>query len=55
MKDVFTIVKNGEKSYWHKVGIQFPPNQDGSVNIKLFALPVSGELQVREQKKDKQS
>jgi hypothetical protein len=51
MKEVFVITKGaGDKSYWNKVGIAYPPNKDGSVNIQLFALPVDGKLQIREPK-----
>ncbi len=58
MRDVYTIIEGkpdqkGEKnSFWHKVGIAFDPNRDGSINIKLFALPVNGKLQIRDQQKN---
>lgn len=35
------------KAYWNRVGIAFV-NSDGSLNVKLEALPVSGELHIRD-------
>jgi hypothetical protein len=47
MKVVYTIVDRGQKSYWVRVGVGFE-NQDGSLNLKLDAVPTNGTLQVRE-------
>jgi hypothetical protein len=48
MKVVYTIVETKQgKSFWMKVGIGFI-NHDGSMNLKLDALPVNGTLQVRD-------
>lgn len=48
MKTVFTVVERGQgKSIWVRIGVGFT-NRDGSLNLKLDALPVSGTLQVRE-------
>ena len=48
MKTVFTVVDRGPgKSFWIRVGVGFT-NRDGSLNLKLDALPVSGTLQVRD-------
>jgi len=47
MKEVYTVVKNGEKSYWNRIGSAFL-NRDGSLNVKLTALPVNGELNIRD-------
>jgi hypothetical protein len=47
-KDVYTIVgREDTKPYWLKIGVAFD-NRDGSINIKLNALPVNGILHVRE-------
>jgi hypothetical protein len=48
-KDVFTIIDRGEgkKSYWLKIGAAFE-NKDGSFTVKLDALPLNGQLQIRE-------
>ena len=47
-KDVYTVVdtKSG-KAVWVKIGAAFT-NKDGSINVRLDALPVNGTLQVRE-------
>jgi hypothetical protein len=48
MKAVFTVVDRGAgKSYWTRVGVGFV-NRDGSITLKLDAIPVNGTLQVRE-------
>lgn len=46
--DVFTVVERGEgkKVWWVSVGSAWV-NRDGSLNIRLDALPVNGQLQVR--------
>jgi hypothetical protein len=44
--DVFAITEREDKSYWTRVGAAFT-NRDGSINIALEALPVSGKLQLR--------
>lgn len=49
MKDVYTIVKNGEKEYWNRIGNAFV-NRDGSLTVKLNALPINGQLQIRDPK-----
>jgi hypothetical protein len=48
MKAVFTVVERGPgKSYWTRIGIGFV-NRDGSLNLKLDAIPVNGTMQVRD-------
>ena len=47
IKDVYTIVKNGEKDYWNQIGKAFL-NRDGSLTVKLNALPVNGQLNIRD-------
>jgi hypothetical protein len=48
MKAVWTVVERGQgKSYWTRVGIGFV-NRDGSINLRLDAIPINGTLQVRE-------
>jgi hypothetical protein len=52
MKAVWAIVERaspsgGTKSYWTRVGVGFV-NRDGSLNLHLDAIPLSGRLQVRE-------
>ncbi|HZU82736.1 MAG TPA: hypothetical protein VE987_07460 [Polyangiaceae bacterium] len=48
MKVVWTIVERGQgKSFWTRVGVGFV-NRDGSMTLKLDAIPINGTLQVRE-------
>jgi hypothetical protein len=48
MKTVFTVVdRGGGKSYWTRVGIGFV-NRDGSLNLRLDAIPTNGTLHVRD-------
>lgn len=47
MKSVYTIIDRGQgKSIWVRVGVGFT-NRDGSLNLRLDAIPVNGTLQVR--------
>jgi len=47
-KAIYTIVeRNQGKSYWVRIGTGFV-NKDGSITVKLDAVPVNGTLQVRE-------
>lgn len=48
-KDVFMIQKGKTKSFWTRIGVAFV-NKDGSLNVKLNAFPVSGQLHVRDPK-----
>jgi hypothetical protein len=52
MKAVFAVVERGQpngvtRSYWTRIGVGFV-NRDGSINLRLDAFPVSGNLQVRD-------
>lgn len=48
MKAVYTVIDRGQgKSIWVRVGVGFT-NRDGSLNLRLDAIPVNGTLQVRE-------
>ena len=48
-KQVYTIVEREgqEKNRWVRIGVAFV-NRDQSLNIKLNALPVNGQLHVRD-------
>ena len=48
-KDVYTIKTGGKKKYWVKIGAAFV-NKDGSLNVYLDAMPLSGELNIRDAK-----
>lgn len=47
MKTVYAITERGEKSYWTRIGVAYT-NRDGSITVKLDALPISGTLQIRD-------
>ncbi len=48
MKVVWTVVDRGQgKSFWTRVGVGFV-NRDGSLTLRLDAVPINGTLQVRE-------
>ena len=59
MKFVYTVVeregaqggKDEKKSFWIRIGVAFV-NRDGSMNVKLDALPVNGTLQIRDREAD---
>lgn len=47
VKAVYVITGKGERKFWNKVGVAFV-NRDGSLNVKLEALPLDGELHIRD-------
>jgi hypothetical protein len=48
MKIVYTVVERSPgKSFWTRVGVGFV-NRDGSINLRLDAIPITGTLQVRD-------
>ncbi len=48
LKAVYTIVERpGVRSRWVRIGIGFV-NHDGSINVKLDAMPVNGTLHIRD-------
>jgi len=47
IKMAYVITERGGKSYFNRVGIAFV-NGDGSLNVKLEAMPISGELHIRD-------
>ncbi len=48
MKVVYTVVERQPgRSFWTRVGIGFV-NHDGSLNLRLDAIPINGTLQVRD-------
>lgn len=47
-KSVFTVIERANgKSIWTRIGAGWM-NRDGSITIRLDALPVNGTLQVRD-------
>jgi hypothetical protein len=55
VKDVYAIYESKtegrERSRWVRVGVAFE-NKDGSLNVLLDALPLSGRLQIRNREGD---
>jgi hypothetical protein len=47
MKTVFTIADRGGRSYWTRIGVAFI-NKDNSITFKLDAVPMNGQLQLRD-------
>ena len=47
-KIVYAIIERGARRHWLRIGLAFP-NRDGSLNVRLDALPLSGQLQIRDQ------
>jgi hypothetical protein len=47
MKIVYVITERSGRKFWNRIGVAFV-NTDGSMNVKLEAIPVSGEMQVRD-------
>ena len=47
MKIAYAIAERNGRKYWNRIGVAFI-NADGSINVKLEAVPVSGELQIRD-------
>lgn len=51
MKMVYTVVERSpQKSFWVRLGVGFV-NRDGSLTLRLDAVPVNGTLQVRDWEK----
>lgn len=49
-KAVYTIIERGQgRAYWLRIGVAFV-NRDGSFNVRLDALPVNGQLHIRDPK-----
>lgn len=47
MKIAYVVTQRGTNKYWTRIGVAFV-NRDGSINVKLEAIPVSGEIHVRD-------
>ena len=48
-KDVYTVVQNEDKKFWNRIGTAFV-NKDNSLKVFLNALPVNGQLVIRDAK-----
>jgi len=48
------IVRKDDATYWMRLGTGFM-NRDGSLNLYLDALPLTGKLQVREAREEEET
>ena len=46
-KAVFCVVERLKRKYWLRVGMAFV-NRDGSLNVRLDAVPLTGQLHIRD-------
>lgn len=46
-KVVYAIVERGPRKHWLRIGMAFV-NRDGSLNVRLDAMPLSGQLHIRD-------
>ncbi len=47
MKVAYVITERGDRSFWNRIGVAFT-NRDGSLSVKLDALPMSGQIHIRD-------
>jgi hypothetical protein len=46
-KIVYAVIARGAHRHWLRIGLAFV-NRDGSLNVRLDAMPLSGQLQIRD-------
>jgi hypothetical protein len=51
---VYSIVERNSKKHWLRVGIAFV-NRDGSLNVRLDAVPINGQLHIRESRETRET
>jgi len=47
VKIAYTTNERNGRTFWNRIGVAFL-NKDGSMNVRLESLPVSGELHIRD-------
>jgi hypothetical protein len=47
LKIVYVVTQRGTRRFWSRCGVAFV-NRDGSLSVKLEAVPVSGEMVIRD-------
>jgi hypothetical protein len=47
MKVVYTVTEREGRSFWTRLGVAFT-NRDGSITMKLDAVPLQGTIQLRD-------
>lgn len=53
-KIVYTVTERGERSFWTRIGAAFQ-NRDGSITVRLDAMPINGTLQIRDDEPGRRS
>lgn len=46
-KVVYAVIERGARRHWLRVGLAFV-NRDGSLNVRLDAVPFTGQLHIRD-------
>lgn len=46
-KVVYAVIERGPKKHWLRIGLAFV-NRDGSLNVRLDAVPFTGQLHIRD-------
>jgi hypothetical protein len=46
-KVAYVITERNDRTFWNRIGVAFT-NKDGSLNVKLDALPIGGTLHIRD-------
>ena len=54
MKHVYMIRKGEKSNFWTRIGVAFV-NKDGSLNVRLNAVPIDGQIQIRDPKPETQT
>ena len=47
-KVVYAVSERNDKSWWTKIGVAYV-NKDGSLSVRLDAVPVNGTMQIRDE------
>ncbi len=47
-KYVYSVTERADRSFWTRIGMAFV-NRDGSLTVRLDAIPVNGVLQIRDE------
>jgi hypothetical protein len=47
VKIAYTTNERNGRTFWNRIGVAFL-NRDGSINVRLESLPVSGEMHIRD-------
>lgn len=48
VKIVYNVTERAGRSFWTRIGVAFV-NRDGSLSVRLESMPISGEMQIRDQ------